>query len=65
MAYILTSYSGALQEHHPDLPSAIDRLSDVFSGELVTATAHTNDEGEPIHCVWVGEQLYGWLLHRK
>ena len=61
MTYTLTSYSGALQERFPDVPSAIDRLSDVFTGELVTTTLVTNDEGEQVHRVWVGEQLYGWL----
>lgn len=70
MAYELTSRTGAIQERHPDLPSIIDRLSDVFTGRIVTTDSIPGPSGTAYR-IWIdNDQLYGWAfpiedLYRK
>lgn len=62
MAYELVSRTGAIVERHPDVPAVIERLSDVFTGELITTDRIIDYAGDPAHRVWVGDRLYGWAF---
>ena len=62
MAYELVSRTGAIVERHPDLPAVIERLSDVFIGELIKTDRITDYAGDPAHRIMVGDKLYGWAF---
>ena len=62
IAYELVSRTGAIVERHPDLPAVIERLSDVFTGQVVSTDRITDYAGDPAHRVWVGDKLYGWAF---
>lgn len=62
MAYELVSRTGAIVERHPDVPAVIERLSDVFTGQVVSTDRITDYAGDPAHRVWVGDKLYGWAF---
>lgn len=62
MSYELVSRTGAIIERHPDVPAIIERLSDVFAGQLITTDRIPDYAGDPAHRVWVGDRLYGWAF---
>lgn len=51
MAYELTSFTGAIQERHPTVERAVERVAAVFHDCKVTTDGYR---------IWVDGQLYGW-----
>ena len=62
MAYELVSRTGAIVARHPHLPAVIERLSDVFTGQVVSTDRITDYAGDPAHRITVGDKLYGWAF---
>lgn len=52
MAYQLTSFTGALQERHPTVERAVERVAAVFHDCKVTSDGYR---------IFVDGQLYGWV----
>lgn len=52
MTVELTSFTGAIQERHPTVERAVERVAQVFPDREVTTDGHR---------IWVDDQLYGWV----
>lgn len=51
MTVELTSFTGAIQERHPTVEHAVERVAQVFSDRKVTTDGYH---------IFVDDQLYGW-----